>query len=259
MKKILSITLLLTLMVVTAGAKDLRANVTIRLSNDASTTYQDLKLRLDLDDEYTSTSWLGNTSEMDAVNIYAVYTRSTGTQWSTCVAPDMTNLPIEVITSRVANQTYTLTFTVPAANNTEVLTLYDLATGQSKAITNGETYQFEVNTTLHPDYVAGTNYKVANRFVINYVPEYTMCYQYNKFEVTTPNIVVGNMLQIQILDSVDNATVVETINSIPCVAGTYTYDLVPAALEAGKKYRVVGLANDTLVFRYKPTPVTPAP
>lgn len=127
-------------------------------------------------------AYFENTDLTGNVNIYV---QDGANKWSSYKKNDLANLPLGIITNRraVADQHYTITFNVPTS--TAGLKLYDMVAnpGNPIDITNGGTYEFDVNTTLHPDYVAGSNYVIANRFVINYVPNPSLCFNYNVLEV----------------------------------------------------------------------------
>ena len=85
---------------------------------------------------------------------------------------------------------------------TDGLTLFDRATGIATPITHNGTYEFDVNTTLHPDFVAGTNYTVKERFYINYVaPTYetsvtTNAYGWASFSYATDVEPLDNSLKV---------------------------------------------------------------
>lgn len=130
------------------------------------------------------TSYFGATDEVGQVNIYAI---KGAEKYSAIKSSAISELELQVITNRraAADQHYTLTFNVPTL--TEGLTLYDSKTDTYTPITNGATYEFDVNTTLHPDYVEGQNYVVTGRFVIKKAPlpaAPSICFNYNHLIVT---------------------------------------------------------------------------
>ena len=148
------------------------ANVTLTLSANGGTEASQVKLRLDPSvTAPTYASWFQNLEAVGTVNIYA---KVGAEKYSQYKYNTLTNVPLEVVTNRRAAslQHYTITFSVLV--NTETLYLTDLLLDPNNehpiAIVDGESYGFDVNTTLHPSYVEGSNFVIADRFVINYVP-----------------------------------------------------------------------------------------
>lgn len=161
MKKIFLIILGFVAMTSLQAANTEVARITLSGDGGAESSY--VTLRLDpTATEVTTTSYFGVMDEVGQVNIYVPYDNG---QWSAYKANNLTNVALTVITNR-RDASYTLTFNVPTS--TDGLTLYDKATGTSTPIVHNGSYPFEVNTTLHPSYVAGTNYTIADRFYINY-------------------------------------------------------------------------------------------
>lgn len=148
------------------------ANVTLTLTANGGTEASQVKLRLDPSvTAPTYASWFQNLEAVGTVNIYA---KIGAEKYSQYKYNTLTNVPLEVVANRRAAslQHYTITFSV--AVNTETLYLTDLVLDPNNenpiAIVDGQSYEFDVNTTLHPSYVAGQNFTIADRFVINYVP-----------------------------------------------------------------------------------------
>ncbi len=146
------------------------ARITLTAQGGTESSYVTLRLDPTVT-EVSTTSYFENTDLVGNVNIYAIYN---STYYTAYKYNNLTNFPIGFVTNRreASYQTYTMTFNVPTSTNG--LTLVDLAVDPTGAnpinITNGDTYEFQVNTTLHSDYVAETNYRINDRFVINYDP-----------------------------------------------------------------------------------------
>lgn len=148
------------------------ANVTLTLTANGGTEASQVKLRLDPSvTAPTYASWFQNLEAVGTVNIYA---KIGAEKYSQYKYNTLTNVPLEVVTNRRAAsmQHYTITFSVLV--NTETLYLTDLLLDPNNehpiAIVDGESYGFDVNTTLHPSYVEGSNFVIADRFIINYDP-----------------------------------------------------------------------------------------
>lgn len=140
----------------------------LTLTADGSPAASNITVRVDPTVMVAETgSYFENTELAENVNIYVT---AGGSNYSSYKLNEIVNLHIAILTNRrpAANQLYTLTFNVPTIN--EGLKLKDLKTGDERNIVNGDTYEFEVNTTLHPTYVEGTNFRIEDRFVINYEP-----------------------------------------------------------------------------------------
>lgn len=166
MKKILSVILGLVAMTSLYAANTEVARLTLTGQGGVENSY--ITLRVDPTVTTAQTGAFFQNTDLDGnVNIYI---KDGANKYSSYKKDDLTNLPLVIITNRrdAADQHYTITFNVPTS--TVGLKLYDLAVAPTTPIdiTNGDTYEFDVNTTLHPDYVAGTNYTINNRFVINY-------------------------------------------------------------------------------------------
>lgn len=208
------------------------ANVTLTLTGTGGSEASQLKLRIDPDvNEATTAAWFPNTENTGTVNLYA---EINGEKYSQYKYNNLTNAPLVVVTNRrdAAQQHYTITFAVFA--NTEVLYLTDLAVDKNNpiAITNGGTYEFDVNTTLHPDYVAGTNYVVKNRFVINYARqvdegELNLCFQYGILTIVNNpylgNIVVKDENGVTKVDA-ESTNTPQEINLTALPAGQYSVE-----------------------------------
>ena len=225
---------------VSTNARDLVANVTLKLMCDGYTESSSVKVRKDLDNSLSSTSHAGNTLEPEAVNLY-VYIDEEHT-YATYASDRITDIPLRMLTNRRAAQYqhYTIYFSVLV--DTETLILKDVVTGDEISIVDGGSYSFDINTTLHSDYVAGTNYEVINRFYVTsaYVPtEYKLCYTAGNFIIDNPDA-AGTAY---ILDSIGNE-----LSTYPVSAARQT-SFTPAGLTTGNLYQVVGLHADTLFFR----------
>jgi len=85
---------------------------------------------------------------------------------------DLTNFPLGIKTYSDANYT----ITVSNVSGSETLNLYDAVTGQSIALTNGQTYNF----------TAAANSTIADRFIINYpLPTVKqICFNDEKLQLT---------------------------------------------------------------------------
>lgn len=189
------------------------------------------------------TSYFGATDEIGQVNIYAL---NGSDKVSAIKKDDLTGVELQIITNRRAasDQHYTLTFNVPTS--TVGLKLLDRMTGIVTTMTHNGTYEFDVNTTLHPDFVAGTNYVIKDRFVINGTPvAESLCFNNNILEV---NGYAGKSLVIK-----QGASEIENIPSLPAMKsislGAYTGRLV-VTLD-GKDYQID--VNPT-VTSYTPAP-----
>lgn len=171
MKKIFSFAMGLLAMTTLQAANTEVARLT--LTGQGGTESSNVTLRVDpAVSTAQTTSFFGATDEIGQVNIYAIEGTAT---YSAYKKDNLSKLELQIITNRrdAADQHYTLTFNVPTL--TDGLTLFDRATGTATPITHNGTYEFDVNTTLHPDFVAGTNYTVKERFYINYVaPAYVI-------------------------------------------------------------------------------------
>jgi Cu/Ag efflux protein CusF len=167
MKKVFSIIIALATVVAVNAANTEVARLTLTAQGSAASS--DATVRVDpavVSPE--TTSYFEETSESENVNIYIIDGAS---KWSAYKLNEISNLKVGILTNRqpAANQHYTITFKVPTIN--EGLKLKDLKTGDEVNIVNNGTYEFDVNTTLHPTYVDGTNFRIDERFVINYVPD----------------------------------------------------------------------------------------
>lgn len=180
MKKVLSIIIALATMTAVQAANTEVARLTLTGQGSASLSY--VTLRVDPAVTVAETgSYFENTDLPENVNIYV---KSGSDKYSSYKLNDLTNLAIAIVTNRkpAGDQHYTLTFNVPTL--TEGLKITDLRTGTTKNITNGDTFEFDVNTTTDPSFVAGTNFRIEDRFVINYVaPTLDVCFKDNHIEV----------------------------------------------------------------------------
>lgn len=252
MKKIFSFVLGLFAVTALQAANTEVARITI--TGQGGTEASNVTLRVDpsvAEDQISS--FLGATDETGQVNIYAIK----GTEkYSVIKSNKFENLELQVITNRRAAslQHYTLSFNVPTIN--EGLSLYDRKTGTKTNITNGGSYEFDVNTTLHSDYVEGTNYTIADRFIINYVPAApAICNNYDKLQITG---YAG--AQLEVLNYADKASVfAETVTG-----DNAEIDLEAKGLTANTQYFVKltpagATAAQEYVIKFKPavTPVNP--
>lgn len=137
-------------------------------------------------------SYFEYTANTENVNIYVI----NDTRYSQLSKKVLSNIPMGMITNRedAAKQKYTLTFTVPKGRN---LLLYDVVLDSLVEMTNGGKYVFEVNTTNCPSYVAGTNTRIEDRFIIEPVFEFKVCVTFDQIEIydnpSKDNIVVTDM------------------------------------------------------------------
>lgn len=228
MKKIFSFVLGLFAVTALQAANTEVARITI--TGQGGTEASNITLRVDptVAADQTS-SFLGATDEAGQVNIYAIK----GTEkYSVIKSAEFENLELQVITNRraAANQHYTLSFNVPTSTNG--LTLYDRKTGTTTNITNGGSYEFDVNTTLHTDYVEGTNYTIVDRFIINYVAPApvapAICFNYNKLQLTKYD---GATVEV-FADGAATAALTQV------VSGDAQFDIDLSTLASGK-YKVV--------------------
>lgn len=168
MKKILTVILGLVAITSLYAANTEVARLTLTGQGGVENSY--ITLRVDPTVTTAQTGAFFQNTDLDGnVNLYI----SNNTEkYSSYKKDNLTNLPLEVITNRreAANQHYTITFNVPTS--TVGLKLKDLKTGDNVDIVNNGTYEFDVNTTLHPNYVEGTNYVISGRFVINFEATY---------------------------------------------------------------------------------------
>lgn len=228
MKKIFSFVMGLFAVTALQAANTEVARITV--IGQGGTEASNVTLRVDPTiSEDATTSFFGVTDEVGQVNIYAIK----GTEkYSVIKSAEFENLELQVITNRraAANQHYTLSFNVPTSTNG--LTLYDRKTGTTTNITNGGSYEFDVNTTLHTDYVEGTNYTIVDRFIINYVAPAPLvkdiCFKYNKLELTKYD---GATVEV-FADGAATAALTKV------VAGDAQFDIDLSALASGK-YKVV--------------------
>ena len=182
MKKIFSIALVLLAITTMQAAVTEAVRIAVTGQGGTEASYVILRVDPAISADETA-SFVGVLDEIGQLNIYAVK----GTEkLSTIKSSAFADLELQVVTNRrpAANQHYTLTFNVPTI--TDGLSLYDRKTGVTTDITNGGTYEFDVNTTLHPDYVEGANYTIVDRFIINYTPApvaKSFCFRNNILEI----------------------------------------------------------------------------
>lgn len=184
MKKVFSFIMGLVAMTSLQAANTEVARLTLTGQGGTEASYITLRVDPDVTTAQTG-AYFENTDLTGNVNIYVL---DGATKLSSYKKDDLTNLHLGILTNRrdAADQHYTITFNVPTS--TVGLKLYDLAVDPTTPIdiTNGDTYEFEVNTTLHPDFVAGTNYTINDRFVINYVaPSYVTTVETNAYGLAT--------------------------------------------------------------------------
>lgn len=150
------------------------------------------------------------TSNTENVNIYVLNDANKYSQLSKKV---LSNIPMGILTNRedAAMQKYTLTFNVYGGRN---LKLYDVVLDSLMEMKNSNQYVFEVNTTNCPSYVAGTNTRIEDRFIIEPVFAFQVCAYKDYVEITgnegTDNIVITNMAG----DTVVNVAPVAVFQSI---------------------------------------------
>jgi len=166
MKKVISIIIAFAAIVTIQAANTEVARLT--LTGKGSAASSDVTVRVDPSVSVAETSSFFKDTEYDElVNIYVRLGAADDQKFSSYKRNDVSSLPIAFITNRTAasNQHYTITFNVPT--RTEGLKLFDSHAEQVVDIIHGATYEFDVNTTLEPGYVEGTNYEVVDRFFIN--------------------------------------------------------------------------------------------
>ena len=140
----------------------------LTLTGQGSAASSDVTVRVDPSVSVAETSSFFKDVEYDEhVNIYVRLGAADDQKYSSYKRNDVSSLPIAFITNRTSasNQHYTITFNVPT--RTEGLKLFDSHAEKVVDIIHGATYEFDVNTTLEPGYVEGTNYEVVDRFFIN--------------------------------------------------------------------------------------------
>ena len=181
MKKIFLFALGILSMTAIHAANTEVARITITGQGGTESSYVTLRVDPSISANETA-SYLGATEEEGQVNIYAIVGSD---KYAAFKSSAISELELQFITNRraAANQHYVLSFNVPTLN--EGLTLYDSKTNTYTPITNGASYEFDVNTTLHPDYVEGQNYVVAGRFFVNHAASAgpSICFSYNVLEI----------------------------------------------------------------------------
>ncbi len=179
MKKIFSVLVACATMLAVNAANTEVARLT--LTAQGSPASSDVTLRVDPTVMVAETgSYYENTELAQNVNAYVLVG---GNKYSSYKINSIVKLPIAIVTNRqpAGQQHYTFTFTVPT--RTEGLKLKDLRTGIETDIVNAGTYEFDVNTTTDPGYADGTNYVIADRFVINFPEALDVCFIDNKLQI----------------------------------------------------------------------------
>ena len=229
MKKVFLILIAVVAMVSVQAANTEVARLTLTGQGSVAASYITLRVDPAVLTPETS-SYYENTELPDNVNIYV---KVGGDKFSAYKFNDLTNLAVAFVTNRTAagNQHYTITFNVPTS--TEGLKLKDLRTGTVTDIVNAGTYEFDVNTTTDPGYVAGTNYVIEDRFVINYVvPDFEICFRDNELQITAnpyaENVVVKDENGTKVVD-VAPVTPYQAIDLSAQAAGRYTVELADGA------------------------------
>lgn len=230
MKKVLSIICALATMCAVHAANTEVARLTLTGQGSNASSYITLRVDPTVMSAETS-SYFQNTELTENVNIYIAVGSD---KYSSYKLNEIKNLPIAIVTNRqaAADQHYTITFNVPTIN--EGFKITDLRdNNRTVNITNGGTFEFDVNATTDPEYVAGTNYVVANRFVINYERhadsgELEICHKDNKLELLnnpyTENIVVKDAEGNKVKD-VPSTNTPQYIDLSDLPAGQYTVEL----------------------------------
>ena len=151
------------------------------------------------------------------VNIYVINNE----KYSQLSKQVLSNIPLAIVTNRedASKQTYTLTFNVLDGRN---LTLYDKV--EDKLIEMTGTYEFTVNTTNCTSYVAGTNTRIEDRFMIEPVFEFKVCVTFDQIEIynnpSKDNIVVTDVNGAKVKDVVP-AGRIQVISMTDQPAGHY--------------------------------------
>ena len=208
--------------------------VRLTLTAEGSPAASNVTVRVDPSVMVAETgSYFENTELAENVNIYVV---AGGSNYSSYKLNEIVNLHVAILTNRrpAANQHYTLTFNVPTIN--EGLKLKDLKTGDEVNIVNGATYEFDVNSTLDPGYASGTNFRIEDRFVINYAAptpaEFEICFRDNELQITAnpyaENVVVKDANDTKVVD-VAPVTPYQAIDLSAQAAGRYTVELAGGA------------------------------
>ena len=175
------------------------AYVGMKLTGETTAESTNYKIRITEDDSYSNEFVNGTDAELlslspsnsQSVFLYAFV----GNKMCTSVYDSLvTNRHIGFQTNRVDNK-YSITFTTVKGRK---LKFYDAALDSMFLITsNNQVYNFEVNTTNCPSYVAGTNTRIEDRFIIEPVFEFKVCALFDKVEIYdnegTDNIVVTNL------------------------------------------------------------------
>ena len=150
---------------------------------------------------------------------------------------------------------YTMTFSNISGH---AIALKDHEADSIITIVNGmtpTTYQFTVDAAIKGQQ------RILDRFeIINpYAPiAYQCCYKYDKFIIDNPLNEVDSIFVLKYNpDQADDKELVEKHEVKALASDT----IIPTSLVDETRYRVVVKSHlaDTLVFRHKPTPVTPAP
>lgn len=153
------------------------------------------------------------------VNIYVINNE----KYSQLSKQVLSNIPVGVVTNRedASKQTYTLTFNKLEGRN---LLLYDVALDSLVEMSNGGKYVFEVNKTNCPSYVAGTNTRIEDRFIIEPVFEFKVCVTFDQIEIynnpSKDNIVVTDVNGAKVKDIVP-AGRIQVISMTDQPAGHY--------------------------------------
>jgi len=138
-----------------------------------------------------------NLAEMPLA-IYAIYDN---VNYSTFATKSYTNLPVGIKTTNAT--TYHFYFD----GVTGTVNLYDTKTGAAVPVSEGGDYEFTIDESLK-------NTIINDRFVINYVPDPSICFNYNVLEVKDH---VGESLVVKQGDT--------EIANVPALGLNYSLDL----------------------------------
>lgn len=249
MKKMIISAIALSVSLMSMAVETAYLKITLQNAGGENRSKSELRLFEDSENNASYESSFDSEQNMMQSNGYStvLYAIITGHKLGNIATDNLIGTKIGFVTNRVDTD-YKLVFSDATGHS---IALKDKLLDSVTVITNTVTeYAFSVEAAQIP------RVTIEDRFEIVDLPgtvptTYQICYQYGKFKIDNPDAVSGNAY---ILDSIgENVLVTE-----PVPASSF-YEFTPSILEEGKKYKVVGLKNDTLVFRHKPTPVTPAP
>lgn len=202
------------------------AYICMKLTGETTATETSYKIRITEDDTYSNQFENGVDAELLSLspsNSHSVFLYAfVGNKMCSSVYDSLvTNRHIGFQTNRVDNK-YSITFTTVEGRN---LKFYDAALDSTFLITsNNQVYNFEVNTTNCPSYVAGTNTPINDRFILEPVFEFKVCTTFDHVEIYenqgSDNIVITNAAGETVVD-VAPVPVFQTIDLSGKPAGHY--------------------------------------